>query len=181
MSFCLVSCLPLGLFLLPCLQFLDISYNLISSVPNDIKNLRALEYLNVEGNQLAALPCGALRLTLKQLRVTNNYMHPYFWAESTQNQPQRLSHLAALTLFTSHRRHSSLPSDIQQDLNNVRVCDCCQGPMSGPGLKLIRPCEKIFGVRKLPFLFSACSPSCYKKFSTQTTNLVQVLYGESSS
>nr|XP_015219530.1 PREDICTED: leucine-rich repeat-containing protein 63 isoform X1 [Lepisosteus oculatus]XP_015219531.1 PREDICTED: leucine-rich repeat-containing protein 63 isoform X1 [Lepisosteus oculatus]XP_015219532.1 PREDICTED: leucine-rich repeat-containing protein 63 isoform X1 [Lepisosteus oculatus] len=182
-SFCLISALPLGLFSLPCLQFLDVSYNMISAIPSDMRNLRALEYLNVEGNQLAALPCGALRLCLRELRVSNNYMHPYFWTENTQNQPQRLVHLAALcfSVYGLDRRYTSLPCDIQQTLNNVNTCDCCRGPLFGPGLRLIRPCEKIFGVRKVPFLFSACSPSCYESFTTQTENLVQLLYGESAS
>lgn len=42
----------------------------------------------MEGNQLPAMPCGALLLDLFYLNVKNNFMHPLFWKEHTQNQPQ---------------------------------------------------------------------------------------------
>ena len=47
-----------------------------------------LRELNLEGNQLGALPMGALSLNLKYLRITNNFMHPLLWRETTNNQPQ---------------------------------------------------------------------------------------------
>lgn len=182
-SFCLISSLPLGLFLLPCLQLLDVSYNKITFIPNDIRNLRALECLNVEGNELCALPCGALSLPIRQLRISNNYMHALFWEENSQNQPQRLLHLAARTFAQNNlgQYYRDLPSDIQQVLNNVNVCDCCKGTLYGSGLRIIRPCEKIFGINNLPFMFYSCSPSCYKNFRTQTDNLYDILYGGPSS
>ncbi|MBN3277696.1 LRC63 protein, partial [Polyodon spathula] len=182
-SFCLISSLPLGLFLLPCLKLLDVSYNKITFIPNDIRNLRALEYLNVEGNELCALPCGALNLPIRQLRISNNYMHALFWEENSQNQPQRLLHLAALIFAQNNlgQHYTDLPSDIQQVLNNVSVCDCCKGMLYGSGLRIIRPCEKIFGINNLPFMFCSCSPSCYKNFRAQTDNLYDILYGGPSS
>ena len=61
---------------------------------------RRLRELNVEGNQLPALSYGCLKLpNLKYLRVRNNFMHPLFWKESTQNQPQ----VYLLTNFKNHR------------------------------------------------------------------------------
>ncbi|KAG2457254.1 LRCH1 protein, partial [Polypterus senegalus] len=130
-SFCLLETLPSELFLLSYLSFLDVSYNMISILPHNISNLRFLEFLNVEGNELGALPCGALKLQLKQLRISNNYMHHYFWEEYSKNQPQRLCDLAAMMLSKSKNYSSSkLPSDIKQILSNrnqlsaLPVCLC---------------------------------------------------------
>ncbi|KAM4046879.1 leucine-rich repeat-containing protein 63 isoform 1-T2 [Anomaloglossus baeobatrachus] len=175
-SFCSLSSLPAGLFLLPFLQVLDVSYNNITSIPNDIYNLRALEFLNVEGNSLAALPCGALKLKLKHLRVGNNRMHPLFWSENTHIQPQRLMDLAAMSFGKNNmfRYFTAIPSEVTHILQNLTVCDCCRGVLSGEGLRFIRPCEKIFGVCKLPFLFHACSPSCYRSFMCQTESLTHL-------
>uniref|UniRef100_A0A803JDH7 Leucine rich repeat containing 63 n=1 Tax=Xenopus tropicalis TaxID=8364 RepID=A0A803JDH7_XENTR len=178
MSFCLLSSLPEGLFQLSCLQVLDVSYNSISSISSNISNLRVLEFLNVEGNNLPALPCGALKLQLRCLRVRNNAMHPLFWRENSHIGPQRLTDLAAAFLARSNLFHqlNHIPSEGKQILENSRVCDCCRGSLYGEGLLFIRPCEKIFGVRKLPFMFRACSPTCYKAFMSQTETLVEQLY-----
>ncbi|KAM5180613.1 leucine-rich repeat-containing protein 63 [Mantella aurantiaca] len=177
-SFCSLSSLPDGMFLLPYLQVLDVSYNNISSIPNDISNLRALEFLNVEGNSLPALPCGALKLRLKQLRVSNNRMHPLFWSENTHIQPQRLLDLAAMAFAKNNmfRCFANIPSEAKKILLKVKVCDCCRGTLSGEGLRFIRPCEKIFGICKLPFVFHACSPPCYRSFMSQTETLTRQLY-----
>ncbi|XP_075055821.1 leucine-rich repeat-containing protein 63 isoform X2 [Mixophyes fleayi] len=177
-SFCSLSSLPAGLFLLPYLQVLDVSYNNITSIPNDISNLRALEFLNVEGNSLPALPRGALKLKLKHLRVGNNPMHPLFWAENTHIQPQRLIDLAAMSFGKNNmfRYCTAIPAEAKRILCNLKICDCCKGVLSGEGLCFIRPCDKIFGIRKLPFIFHACSPSCYRTFMSQTDSLTQHLY-----
>ncbi|CAH2224060.1 leucine-rich repeat-containing 63 isoform X1 [Pelobates cultripes] len=177
-SFCLLSSLPIGLFVLPYIQVLDVSYNSISSIPNDICNLRVLEFLNIEGNKLPALPCGALKLQLKYLRVGNNAMHPLFWRENTHIEPQRLADLAALTFSKNGTEKYSavIPEEVKQTLQNFKVCDCCRGPLYGQGLCFIRPCEKIFGIRKLPFMFRSCSVSCYETFMHQTESLDEHLY-----
>ncbi|XP_068121313.1 leucine-rich repeat-containing protein 63 [Hyperolius riggenbachi] len=177
-SFCSLSSLPAGVFLLPYLQVLDVSYNNISSIPNDISNLRALEFLNVEGNSLPALPCGALRLRLKQLRVSNNHMHPLFWRQNTHIHPQKLLDLAAMSFAKNNmfQYFKDIPSKAKEILLKVKVCDCCRGVLSGEGLRFIRPCEKIFGIRKLPFMFHACSPHCYRSFMSQTESLTDLLY-----
>ncbi|TFK07549.1 thioredoxin-interacting protein [Platysternon megacephalum] len=179
MSFNLLSVLPTGLFLLPSLSYLDVSFNDISVIPHEIRNLRALEYLNVEGNQLCALPCEVLKLPLKLLFTENNLMHPFLWKENSQNQPQRLTDLAALCFSRNNmwQRYTEISKDIQEILNNCRVCDCCKGPLYGQGLRLIRSCRNIFRFRKLPFLFNACSPSCYSSFMSQTDSLTRMLYG----
>uniref|UniRef100_A0A452IUP8 Leucine rich repeat containing 63 n=1 Tax=Gopherus agassizii TaxID=38772 RepID=A0A452IUP8_9SAUR len=179
MSFNLLSVLPTGLFLLPYLSYLDVSFNDISVIPHEIRNLRALEYLNVEGNQLCALPCEVLRLPLKLLNTENNLMHPFLWKENSQNQPQRLTDLAALCFSRNKmwQRYTEISKDIQEILNNCSVCDCCKGPLYGQGLRLIRSCRNIFRFRKLPFLFNACSPSCYSSFMSQTDSLTRMLYG----
>ncbi|KAM9170081.1 leucine-rich repeat-containing protein 63 isoform 4-T5 [Pangshura tecta] len=179
MSFNLLSVLPTGLFLVPFLSYLDVSFNDISVIPHEIRNLRALEYLNVEGNQLCALPCEVLKLPLKLLNTENNLMHPFLWKENSQNQPQRLTDLAALCFSRNKmwQRYTEISKDIQEILNNCRVCDCCKGPLYGQGLRLIRSCRNIFRFHKLPFLFNACSPSCYSSFMSQTDSLTQMLYG----
>ncbi|XP_078512148.1 leucine-rich repeat-containing protein 63 [Lissotriton helveticus] len=179
LSFCLLTSLPPGLFLLTNLEVLDVSYNAIASIPNDISNLSLLTFLNVEGNQLPALPCGALKLHLKQLRVSNNMMHPLLWDENSRIKPQRLVDLAALSFSRNNlwQYYSIIPKDAENILSKFTICDCCSLPMYGQGLRFIRPCKKIFGVRMLPFMFAACSPSCYENFMSQKDSLIESLYG----
>nr|XP_006118070.1 leucine-rich repeat-containing protein 63 isoform X1 [Pelodiscus sinensis]XP_025037883.1 leucine-rich repeat-containing protein 63 isoform X1 [Pelodiscus sinensis]XP_025037884.1 leucine-rich repeat-containing protein 63 isoform X1 [Pelodiscus sinensis]XP_025037885.1 leucine-rich repeat-containing protein 63 isoform X1 [Pelodiscus sinensis]XP_025037886.1 leucine-rich repeat-containing protein 63 isoform X1 [Pelodiscus sinensis] len=178
-SFSLLSALPTGLFLLPYLNYLDVAYNDISIIPHEIRNLRTLEYLNVEGNQLCALPCEVLKLPLKFLNIENNFMHPFLWKENSQNQPQRLTDLAALCFSRNKlwQKYTKISRDIQEILNNCKVCDCCKGPLYGKGLQLIRSCRNIFRFHRLPFLFNACSPSCHSSFMSQTDSMTRVLYG----
>ncbi|XP_007889934.1 leucine-rich repeat-containing protein 63 isoform X1 [Callorhinchus milii] len=178
MSFCLVSTLPLGIFLLLELESLNFAYNSISIIPNEIRNLRKLQFLNAEGNELFALPQGLLKLHLKQIRLEGNFLHPLLWKENSQNKPQKLSHLAA-RVFTRNnlqQHYTDIPKDIQNILNRATVCDCCGGPMYGSGLRIIRPCRKIFGIENLPFLFHSCSPSCKAHFMMQTESLINVIY-----
>ncbi|XP_022102059.1 leucine-rich repeat-containing protein 63-like isoform X2 [Acanthaster planci] len=179
-SFNLITALPPSLFTLP-LQFLDLSYNKLTFLQSEIRHLRStLRELNVEGNQLPALPCSALKLRkLRYLRVTNNFMHPLFWKENSQNDPQRLLDLASLAVKQSgldRFKPSVLPDSLHSVLNRYSRCDCCQGPLYGPGLRVIRPCSKAFGVRKLPFLFTSCSPYCRDSFLTSVESLTQMLY-----
>ncbi|KAJ8012972.1 hypothetical protein DPEC_G00048430 [Dallia pectoralis] len=168
-SFCKITTLPSELYQLPSLKFLDISYNLLSSLTSDIRKLRTLEYLNVEGNQLTGLPCGALRLSLTQLKISKNYMHAYFWMSCSQNSPQTLRDIAtkALSLTDPCLRYTSLPPEAQKALSRSSVCDCCRGPMYGPGLKIIRPCYHVFGLHKVPFVFYTCSPACHQNIRNQ--------------
>ncbi|KAG5282842.1 hypothetical protein AALO_G00035260, partial [Alosa alosa] len=79
LSFCRLLQLPNELYSLPCLQHLDVSYNLLTFLSSSIRNLRSLRSLNVEGNQLLGLPAGVLRLSLDQLRLSLNYTHPALW------------------------------------------------------------------------------------------------------
>lgn len=179
-SFCKISSLPYDLYQLPCLQCLDVSYNFLSSLTNDIRKLRALEYLNVEGNQLPGLPCGALLLSINQLKIANNYMHPYFTKSYISNSPQKLVDLSTRTLSLTEPclRYASLPAAAQEALSRVGVCDVCRGPLYGPGLMIIRPCYNVFGLRRVPFIFNTCTPTCYSNFMDQTENLSSLLYGE---
>ncbi|XP_033096129.1 leucine-rich repeat-containing protein 63-like isoform X2 [Anneissia japonica] len=179
-SFCLISSLPMSLYTLP-LQFLDLSYNRISYLPNELKQLKQLRALNVEGNQLAALPAGSLKLSnLYHLRVKNNYMHPYLWFENSTNNPQRLSDMSALVLKQHELENAyvDLSVDLQMILNSYTTCDCCQGPLYGSGLRLIRPCRKAFGVKRLPFYFLSCSPRCRDFFMSNVESLSEILYNE---
>ena len=49
-------------------------------------------------------------------------------------------------------------------LSTLARCDFCNGKRFDEGLRIIRPCEKIFGVKYLPFLFNICTPKCYNLF-----------------
>ena len=58
-----------------------------------------------------------------------------------------------------------------------QVCECCRGPMFGPGLRIIRPVSKIYGIKNLPFLFRSCSSYCRHLFLSSTDTLAEILYG----
>ncbi|KAK3095277.1 hypothetical protein FSP39_012616 [Pinctada imbricata] len=178
-SFCLLTNLPMGLFALPKLIHLDISYNKLTFIPNEISNMRNLRELNMEGNQLPAMPCGALLLDLFYLNVKNNFMHPLFWKENTQNQPQRLIDMASLALIESDiiKEPDKLPESVKKVLSNRSICDCCHGALYGPGLRIIRPVSKLHGINNLPFMFRACSPSCLQVFKHSKETLSEILYG----
>ncbi|XP_072039785.1 uncharacterized protein [Amphiura filiformis] len=178
-SFCLLSSLPLGMFQLP-LQFLDVSFNKLTYLPNEIKNLKKVRALNVEGNQIPAMPSGALKLRrLRYLRVFNNFMHPLFWKDNSHNEPQRLTDLSAV-VFTENELETryQLSQDVTKLLQSYTTCDCCQGAVFGPGLRIIRPCSQAFGVKKLPFLFTCCSPHCRDWFMESVESLTSILYEE---
>ncbi|XP_071797975.1 uncharacterized protein [Asterias amurensis] len=183
-SFNLLTSLPPSLFTIP-LQFLDLSYNKLSFLPSEIRHLKStLRELNLEGNQLPGMPCSALKLRkLRYLRVTNNFMHPLFWKENSRNEPQRLLDLSALTVKHCNLDGNSraLPDFLCSVLDSYTICDCCQGPLYGPGLRVIRPCSKAFGVRKLPFIFNCCSPYCRDTFNSSVESLTQMLYWEDDS
>ncbi|XP_077160324.1 leucine-rich repeat-containing protein 63 [Paroedura picta] len=167
MSFNLLTELPPWLFMLPNLELLDVSYNELESIPNDIKHARSLNCLIAEGNLLYVLPCGILKLPLKRLRVENNFLHPFFWKEVKQLQPQRLTDMAAFCFVQNdlRERYPEIPEDIQKLLDSCGTCDCCPGPLYGQGLAFLRAYKNIYGLR-LPYLFSACSPACYMNFVT---------------
>jgi len=57
------------------------------------------------------------------------------------------------------------------------TCDCCQGVLYGPGLRIIRPVPYIFGIKHLPFIFHCCSLRCLQTFKSSTAAIVSVLYG----
>ncbi|CAD5116590.1 DgyrCDS5467 [Dimorphilus gyrociliatus] len=177
-SFCLISSLPVSLFILESLQHLDVSYNKLSFIPNEIKYLVNLRELNVEGNQLPAMPSGALNLTkLIKLNVRNNLMHPLFWKEHSKNTPQRLLELAATAIdrWSLYSRYN-LTEEIIDILESRQPCECCSQAMYGPGFRIIIPVIKLFGVKNLPFLFRSCSPICRDMFRSDPTSFVNVIY-----
>lgn len=60
-----------------------------------------------------------------------------------------------------------------------RVCDCCQGPMIGEGITLIRP-GSLYGVKNVPFKFKSCSHYCAKLFMESKNNLLDMVYLDNS-
>ncbi|XP_060091461.1 leucine-rich repeat-containing protein 63 [Heteronotia binoei] len=169
MSFNLLTELPSWLFMLQNLELLDVCYNELEYISNAISNARSLSCLIVEGNLLYALPCGILKLPLKCLKVENNFLHPFFWRELEQLQPQRLTDMASLCFVQSNlrKRYPKIPEDIQKLLGSCGTCDCCSGPLYGQGFRFLRAYKNIYGLR-LPYLFSACSPACYMNFVSGT-------------
>ncbi|XP_041354952.1 uncharacterized protein LOC121372602 [Gigantopelta aegis] len=180
-SFCLLSSFPPSLFDLEKLEFLDLSYNRIASIPNAIRRLKNLWSLKLEGNQLPAMSSGCTHLRLQHLNVQNNFMNPLFWTENTRKKPQRLVDIAALTIYNM-KLHEVIPDQIPEAVHKIMdsrdVCECCRGALFGPGLKIIRPAAKMFGIKCLPFMFRACSPSCLKVFQNSTDSLYDMLYGD---
>ncbi|XP_052216236.1 leucine-rich repeat-containing protein 63-like isoform X1 [Dreissena polymorpha] len=178
-SFCMIQSLPIRLFTLEHLEYLDISYNRITFIQNEISQLQSLRELNMEGNQLPAMPSGALRLDLDRLNVKNNFMHPLFWHENTHNEPQRLADMTLYTIARSELGKSpgQLPESVQRLFAKRVRCDCCNGFMFGPGLRIIRPVTQLFGIKNLPFMFSACSPQCLQDFRSSKETLSDILYG----
>ncbi|XP_022790288.1 leucine-rich repeat-containing protein 63-like [Stylophora pistillata] len=174
MSFNLLTSLPSSLFQLKHLELLDLAYNWLSFIPSDIENLSSLRELNLEGNRLGALPVGALHLRLKYVRIQNNFTHPLMWRETATNQPQRLGDLAALVVFGQglHIKNRDLPPEIKNILESYTRCDCCDGPMFGPGVRLIKAPASIFGIKNLPFLFNACTQTCRRQFSRGSDSLM---------
>lgn len=183
LSFCCLTALPVSVFTLTRLEFFDVSFNKLTSLASEIKNLEKLRFLNVEGNELTGLPCGLLKLNLFRIRVRNNYMNPLFWKESSKNDPQRLVDLCLLTLKTKVTKDDpdkmmDFPHDVFRAINSFKPCDCCSGPRFGPGLKIIRPCTEIWGMRRLPFIFQSCSPPCYSDFIHNTDpKISELIYG----
>ncbi|XP_039255800.2 uncharacterized protein LOC120332587 [Styela clava] len=185
LSFCCLTALPVSLFSLLRLEFLDISFNKLTFLPNEIKKLERLRFLNVEGNELPGLPCGLLRLNLFRIRVRNNFMSPLFWKENAKNDPQRLTDLCLLQVKVHVVKQDGdkmqrLPPDVMRSIHSFKPCDCCNGPRYGPGLKIVRPCSEIWGIKRIPFIFKSCSPSCYSRFVHNTDpKLTEIIYGAS--
>nr|XP_056712857.1 leucine-rich repeat-containing protein 63 [Euleptes europaea] len=178
MSFNLLTELPSWLFKLSNLELLDVSYNELEHISNAISNASSLQILIVEGNLLYFLPCGILKLPLKRLKVENNFLHPFFWREIKQLEPQRLTDMAALCFVQNNlrQRYPKIPEDIQKLLGSCGTCDCCSGPLYGQGLCFFRAYRNIYGFR-LPYVFSACSPACYMNFITCAASNTQWLAG----
>ena len=51
----------------------------------------------------------------------------------------------------------------------------------GPGLRILRPCNEIWGIRRIPFLFQSCSPACYDSFVNNNDPMIsELIYGASA-
>lgn len=178
-SFCCLTSLPETLYTLSSLEFLDISYNKLTELSNDIKRLTRLRFLNVEGNELPGLPCGALRLNLFRIRVRNNFMSSLWWRTTSRNSPQTLKDMCRHALQAT--KYHELPVKIIQQLSNFRPCDCCEKMRYGPGLRILRPCNEIWGIKRIPFLFQSCSPACYANFVENSDPIIsEMIYGQQS-
>ncbi|XP_078416625.1 uncharacterized protein lrrc63 [Cetorhinus maximus] len=148
--------------------------------PYEIFVLRSLavgsDSLNFRGHFISQLPdLTALASTLKYLNLSFN---------SFQNIPAEIYGFSQLEVLNLRDNPiTDISSDIVK-LTNLRIfdisfclvstlpagatiCDCCKGPLYGPGLQLIKPHKTIFHTESLLFLFHACSPSCYKWFMSK--------------
>ncbi|XP_065449612.1 leucine-rich repeat-containing protein 63 isoform X4 [Chrysemys picta bellii] len=147
------------------LEVLKLRNNPIKEIPEDVHKLKTLRILNMSFNLLSVLPTGLFLL-------------PYLsYLDVSFNDISVIPHEIRNLRNNMWQRYTEISKDTQEILNNCRVCDCCKGPLYGQGLRLIRSCRNIFRFRKLPFLFNACSPSCYSSFMSQTDSLTRMLYG----
>ena len=44
------------------------------------------------------------------------------------------------------------------------ICDCCDGAVFGPGVRIIKTVEEIFGVKSIPIIFTVCTHTCRRAF-----------------
>ncbi|KAK3787875.1 hypothetical protein RRG08_022168 [Elysia crispata] len=180
-SFCLITALPLSLFELPCLEDLSVAYNRLTFLPAEISRLKSLQVLDLEGNQIPALPAKCLdMISLSHVNVRNNFMHPLFWKENTHNKPQHLLDLCCVAVCKAGLESSTfLNSECTSALTRREQCDICEGPLFGPGLRIIRPVPILFNVKNMPLVFRACTLDCmasFKKMGPET--LRALLYGQ---
>lgn len=99
--------LPVGLFLLQKLRYLDVSYNCISMVPIEISNLQNLQHLYVTGNKVDILPNTLFKcIKLRTLCLGQNCI---------TSIPEKIGHLVQLThLELKGNCLDRLPSQIIQ-------------------------------------------------------------------
>uniref|UniRef100_A0A1I8ITN3 Leucine-rich repeat-containing protein 51 n=1 Tax=Macrostomum lignano TaxID=282301 RepID=A0A1I8ITN3_9PLAT len=153
---------PLDIELLTQLESLVVSFCLITTIP--VSNLT---YLNVEGNELTSLP--NTMLAMRDLAALTFY----------HSGLNRRFDLQTVGESDAGQRAPRVAEEIRQILvDQLATCECCGGPKFGPGLRLIRPAKKLFGVRYLPLLFTACSPHCRSVFlrSDSSEGLAERLY-----
>ncbi|RNA39044.1 leucine-rich repeat-containing 63 isoform X1 [Brachionus plicatilis] len=174
LAYCLLKEMPSCIFELQSLIDLDLSYNQLNHLDQNILQLVSLKTLNMEGNELEVVPCCMLKMkNLEILNVKNNYLHPLIWRCKMANKVQRLFDMSAVVFEKNFgemsQKFQQLSFEVQQKIEkNFYRCDICDGKRFGDGLKLIKPCEKIFGVRFLPFLFISCSLECLNQFKAKT-------------
>jgi len=182
-SFCMITAIPVALCELPCLEELSVAYNRLTFLPKEIANLKSLTILDIEGNQIPALPASMVSMEkLHYVNMRNNFMHPLFWKENSINKtPQHLLDLAcvATVRYGKHKDPQLLSNDAIRALQREETCDCCQGPLFGPGLRAIRPMASLFSVKNVPLMFRICTPDCLHGFKTMSSqDLRIILYGE---
>lgn len=166
-SFNLLTDLPSGMFELESLAVLDVSHNSIKVLSGDISKLRNLKKLDLSANQLTHLPPSFLLLSLTHLELSNNYLHPLFWTETTLPHPQSLSEMCCVLVSKCCRTTGSggLPNpirDVLQRHQHCTTCDYCGGSLFGEGIRVMRSVTEFLGTRNLPILFSVCSLYCKK-------------------
>lgn len=171
-SYCQLKILPECIFELEFLVQLDVAYNTLTFIDEKIVNLKYLKTLNYEGNEIEYLPSCMLKMVghLEHINVKNNYLHPLFWKKIFTNKVQSLFDMSAAKCTRIFSEDSvafdKLSYEVKEIVtSNIQICECCrEAKVFGDGLRIIKPCEKIFGVKFLPFLFYSCSSECYFLF-----------------
>lgn len=96
--------------------------------------------------------------------------YPQFLMSSCHSYNTVLQIQTIIVVFSS--KSKSCPSNCRHFfLSSFSRCDCCDGPMFGPGVRVIKAPSVIFGVRNLPFVFNACTQTCRRQFSRNPDSL----------
>ncbi|XP_053140971.1 leucine-rich repeat-containing protein 63 isoform X2 [Hemicordylus capensis] len=140
------------------LVYLNLSFNDLHDFPREVLNIRTLEILKLRNNPIKFIPRDIYKMkSLKVLIMSFNLLTAL---------PSGLFELSNLEgLDVSYNELEFIPKEIGK--LSFTACSCCQGFLYGEGLQFIRVYRSIYGLR-LPYLFSACSPTCFTDFVSQT-------------
>ncbi|KAG8520254.1 Leucine-rich repeat-containing protein 63, partial [Galemys pyrenaicus] len=103
--------IPSAIEQLKFLRIFNIAFNYITTLPPG-----SLRKLSINGNELSSFPPGILRLKLKIILFENNYTHPLFWKDVILNNPQKLTHLAALAFLKGnlYEHYDVIPEETEK-------------------------------------------------------------------
>lgn len=157
-SFCLLSEIHESVFTLADLEVLDLSFNLLTQLHSNICNLSSLVELSIEGNMLTGFPMSIMKLNLMSLHCKTNFIHKYFWLETSPPVPCTLVD-SALSVLIKNNELEKVPEKLRKTISDAGCANCGQY-FPGNGIPVLKPVMEIFGVKHLPLFFHVCSQTC---------------------